>query len=1155
MSLQFVIGNSGSGKSDYLYQHILEEAGRHPELDYLLIVPEQFTMQTQKELVTRQKSHAIMNIDVLSFQRMAFRVFEELGRSDLFILEETGKNLMLRKIAQEKAPKLKVLQGNVRKLGYINEIKSLISELTQYNVQPQDMDQILANQSESELFQMKLKDVQLIYQTFLEKREGKYITAEEILEVLADIAQESQILKNSVLILDGFTGFTPLQNRLLRKLFPILKKIYVSVCMDTREDYGKQPKIQNLFYMSQKMIQQLTKIAQETKVAIEDPILTTDGDKKRFCNSKELFYLEQNLFRRSSLPYAEEPKDVQIYSLRNPREELLFCARTISAYVRTQKYRYRDFAIVTGNMEEYGNYAQEVFDAYKVPIFLDEKRTILYHPFVEAIRAILEVAEHDFSYESIFRFLKGGFSMVTMEEADAMENYCLALGIRGKKAWREPWIKIPYSWKEEQIEGLEALRQRVMGILDPFIECILDRKKNVRQMSEALYQLFLRMKVSEQLKRYQQLFEDKKELAKAKEYEQIYQIVLDLLDKIVELLGEESLSIREYKEILESGFEAAKVGVIPPGHDRVVIGDIERTRLDHIRILFFVGVNDGNIPKTDQGGGLISQMERERLAQYQIELAPSGRERVFIQKFYLYLNLTKPQEKLYLTYAQLDTSGQSIRKSYLISTMEKLFPKIKVREVGEEEKDILTPRSSLAYYIYGLQNIEKAKTDPFFHALHQWYMQQEAWREKIEDLVDATFYHHEEKALSDATARALYGAVLVNSVSRLERFATCAYAHFLQYGLHLKERQLCEWQGMDMGNIFHATLERFANEVEKEGKNWADLTREEQEEILDAVFEQSVNEFHGEALNANARNRHMKQRMRRIMDRTIWAITQQLQSGSFKPEGYEVSFQFAENLESVNFALSETEQMSLRGKIDRVDTYETKDKLYVKIIDYKTGTKEFQLISLYHGVNLQLVLYMNAAKEILHKKYKDKEIEPAGIFYYVMDDPIIDAKKPMRDEEIWKEIYKKLKLQGVVSSEEEAYRAMDRDFTKSSDIIPIQLDKDGVLKKTSKVASKEEFAIMSRYVRKKIEDLGRQMLKGEIAVSPYSLEDTDGCQYCMYKGICGFDERLSGFERRKLETFAENDAIFEAMKKACEEKKEEGEDKTWESTGAKNKDK
>ncbi|MGN1175258.1 MAG: PD-(D/E)XK nuclease family protein, partial [Roseburia sp.] len=468
MALQFILGGSGSGKSTYLYQKVVEESMKNPRQNYLILVPEQFTMQTQKELISLHPKHAIMNIDVLSFNRLAFRVFDELGKTDFVVLEETGKNLVLRKVAGEKQKELKVLGGNLKKMGYIGELKSLISEFMQYNVTPEMIETV--SEKETSSFSYKMQDVVTMYQGFLDYLSDTYITTEEILDLLADLAGESALLKDSTLVFDGFTGFTPIQNKLLRVLFPLVKDIYVTVTIDDRENFYENPQIQDLFFMSKKMIRELLTIAEECDTEINEPIVQREGNKKRFLHAEALYHLEQNLFRNTYKRYRKEQDSIRILTLKNPKEELLFAAGEIRRLVREEGYRYRDFAIVSGAEETYANYAKEIFDTYEIPIFMDQTKGVLFHPFTELIRAALEIIEQDFSYESVFRYYRTGLTAESEDAIDQVENYVLATGIRGYSRWSKKWVRIPKGLKEEALEPLNAIRERFVSLFTPLRE-------------------------------------------------------------------------------------------------------------------------------------------------------------------------------------------------------------------------------------------------------------------------------------------------------------------------------------------------------------------------------------------------------------------------------------------------------------------------------------------------------------------------------------------------------------------------------------------------------------------------------------------------------------------------------------------------------------
>ena len=632
MSLQFIMGNSGAGKSRYAYEKILAEAARHPEKNYLIVVPEQFTMQTQKELVSLHPAGGILNIDILSFQRLAYRIFEETGGSLYPVLEETGKSLVVKRVAQEKKKELTILGSTLKRTGAVSQMKSLISELKQYQIAPSELDTWAEETGEKKLLAAKLKDTGVIYRAFEEYLENRYVTAEDVLEVLAGKLEESELIKNSEVLVDGFTGFTPVQIGVLGKLFRLCAKVYVTIIMDEREDPYKKAIPHQLFAMSRQLVQQLMKAADEAGCPVEPEIWVRRSGHGRFQPGSTMDQLEQRLFRygkrgfsgngiekrpesgteaKTGNPAAGHEANQQgiyISVAPNPRAELEETVRLIRRMVREEGMRYQDFAVLTGDLSVYGTYAREIFEKCGVPYFVDEKHSVLMNPFVEFLRAAIEMVVQSFSYESVFRYLRCGLSSLNREETDAMENYVLALGIRGLKAYGETWTRGYRGIKPDEVPQRNLLREKFYAEVQPFAEQMKKKDATVRERTEALYALAVQNQMQQKLEERRQQFEQQGQEAFAKEYSQIYGIVMELLDKIVEVLGDEKMTLAEYQEILEAGFAEASVGIIPPTADQVLIGDNERSRLKDIRVLFFVGVNDGLIPRHDAGGGILSEL-------------------------------------------------------------------------------------------------------------------------------------------------------------------------------------------------------------------------------------------------------------------------------------------------------------------------------------------------------------------------------------------------------------------------------------------------------------------------------------------------------------------------------------------------------------------
>lgn len=1107
MALQFVFGNSGAGKSHYLYQRIVNTSMEHPEKNYLVIVPDQFTMQTQNDLVMMHPQKGIMNIDVLSFGRLAHRIFEEVGGNDRIILDDTGKNLVLRKIAGDYEDELKVLRGNLKKYGYIGEMKSLLSEFAQYDVDLEAIEHVAERAGKESSLYWKLQDISKVYQGFQEYLEGNYITNEEMLDVLCQVVAQSEILRDSVIALDGFTGFTPVQEKLLRELLHICQDVIVTVTIDGREDPYVLKHNYQLFAMSKQTVTSLVKIAKEERILIRDAITLYENPPYRFRENEAMAFLERNIFRYSQNVFTKEQNSIHLHCGRNPKEEAEYVMGEIRRLVRTKGYRYREIAVIAGDVSAYADYIEKMAEVYEVPIFMDYKRSVLLNSFVEYIRSLLAMIEQNFTYEAVFRFLRTGFVQFQNEEIDELENYVIALGIRGYKKWNETWTRKYRGIETEDLERINEIRERFVNGISNITQVLKKRRKTVEEITLALHEYFLQEEVQKQVEMYEEKFQERGELALAKEYAQIYRIVIEIFDKFMELLGEEFLGLKEYCELLDAGFEEAKVGVIPPGIDEVMIGDIERTRLKDIKILFFIGANDCYIPGKMSGKGLLSEQDRNVFEAGKVALAPNGKEKMYIQKFYLYLDLTKPTDRLYISFSKVGSSGKSLRPSYLLQEVRKLYPNLQVEEEKKKLCEMeLTKKSAIKQVVAGIRNSKSSFTDEWLE-LYSAYRKDPKWGEVMERLVEAGFYRRPEDTLSQKVAEELYGEQIEGSVTRLERFAACAFAHFLSYGLRLRERKEFKFEAIDLGNVFHSAIEIFSRKLVKSGYTWTNLPEEMADQLIEESVEMSVADYGNTVLQSSARNEYMITRIKRLMRRTVWALSKQLAKGDFVPSGYELSFG--------------------NGKIDRVDVYETSEKVYVKVIDYKTGAKNFSLSALYYGLQLQLAVYMNAAVELERRRQPWKKVVPAGIFYYKMKDPIV-AK--VDEEELENAILSELRLDGFVNAEKEVIDHLDRDFSGNSLVIPVGKNKDTSLSKASKALPEEDFETISSYVKKTVSELEEKMRNGEIQVSPYEMGSITGCEYCDFRGICGFDEGIEGCSYRKLGKLSDEE-VLEQMRK------------------------
>ena len=1021
-------------------------------------------------------------------------------------------------------------------------MKSAISEFMQYGISTQDMDKLITSAQKRGALAMKLKDLKTLYRGFQNYIRDHFITTEETLDVLRRSLSKSKILKGSVVVFDGFTGFTPIQNRLIQELMRVCAETIVTVTIGVGEDPYKMDGEQKLFHLSKKTVADLEKLAAEAEVERGEDLFVKGGP-NRFAKAPALHYLEQNLFRYQYEPYAGEQQEIHMFEALSPREEVHQTALYIRHLIREQGMTYRDIAVVIGDLEGYASYVETEFGQLEIPCFLDRTRGIVLNPMIEYIKSALQLYIKDFSYDTVFHFLRSGMADISREEIDELENYVIRTGARGYRTYSRLFTRRTEELQgnaegseqaeEKTMERLNRIRQQFMDAVE--ILHMGSREKAGDYVSH-LYDFLEQNQVQQKLLNYQQQFEKEGDLSRAREYAQIYRLVMDLLDQVYELLGEEEISRQEFADILEAGFGEITVGTIPQSVDRIVVGDMERTRLKQVKVLFFLGVNDGNIPKNASKGGIISDMDREFLIESGTEMAPSPRQQMYIQRLYLYLNMTKPSEQLYLSYAKVNSEGKGIRPSYLIDTVRKLFPAMSVEypqnrsrleQIEGRQEGARYLAEELREYVEGTLPEEERQD---FYLMYRAYEADAAGRDL---LTRAAFRRYRESGLSRIVARALYGQQLENSVSRLETYAACACRHFLQYGLSLQEREEFGFEASDMGTVYHAVLENFAGKLAESNLTWWDFT----EDFAAKAVKESVEAYaatYGETvLYSSARNEYAITRMSRILTRTVLTLQKHLKQGSFQPDDYELSFRFAEDLDSIHVDLSEDEKMHLQGRIDRIDVSEDTEHVYVKVIDYKSGNRKFDLAALYYGLQLQLVVYMNAAMEMESRKHPDKEIVPAALLYYHIDDPTIETPVELTDEQINEQILAKLRMNGVVNSDPGVVERLDRYMQDKSVVIPVEKKKDGSFSARSGVLSREEMQLISSYVDAKIRSIGREILDGKIAANPYEKGNEEACTYCAYKKVCGFDGSIPGYEKRQLEDL-DKQALMQRMQETVE---------------------
>ena len=1113
MSISFIFGPAGSGKSTYVRDCLIKEAKENPKKDFLLIVPDQFTMQTQMDIVKAHPDGGILNIDVLSFGRLSYRVFSVTGKSDKPVLDDTGKSLVIRKVAGQVRDKMPYMGRNLNKIGFIHEIKSSISEFMQYGLSVKDVER-LAESLPNGVLRNKLCDLAAIYGAFCDFNRDKYITGEETMDLLCEKLPSADFIKGSVIVFDGFTGFTPIQERVIHKLMTLAEKVVFTFDLSAPETPSLVGGEEKLFYLSRKSAKRLKTAAEDLNVEVLEDVVLSPAENPRFKNASELNHIEKNIFRYPVVKYAEPVDNLKVFACKNIESEVAEICLRIHELVRTEGYAYRDIAVITGDLQNYGMYFENIMRELDIPAFIDKTRGIILNPFTEYLKSALLIFAKDFSYDAVFHYLRSGFTDFTEEETDRFDRYVTGLNIRGRSAYSKPFRRKEKGIRdnalaEEELSFHNSIRERLMNELSVLGTEAHTAGDYVRN----LYTLLKNNNSYEKLEAYKARFEEDNDLARATEYGQIYRCIMELLDTIDGLLHDEEMDIEEFYRIFEAGISEIEVGTIPRNVDRVVVGDIERTRIGEVRALFFAGVNDTNIPKSGDKGGILSGTEREMLLSQGWDLAPSPREEMYTQRLYLYMNMCKPTDRLFISFCGTDTEGKGLRPSYLIDVLTSMFGGLKVEqvEITPDISRLVTVKESLGQYSvllrrYVAGSLDKAGEDLLKALMKEYRDDKVSLTEEIED---SAFVQYVATPLSREIVRMIYGSTINASISRMETYAGCAYSHFLKYGMQLKVTEEYGFEASDLGTIYHGVLDRFSSELERKNLSWADFSKEEGEAMVEQAVRAYCEDYEQGLMSDDERNAYTVEKINRIMKRTVDTLQFQIKRGHFMPERHEYPFER-------EIPIEEGTSLLLNGTIDRVDLYEQDNRIYVKILDYKSSAKDIDVTDIYHGIQQQLAFYM---AEAVHKEQvanPGKEIIPGALLYYTIDNPMLSNTKKTSPEMMESAIRDKLKPKGIIEGSDDNIRNLDENAMGEASVLPVSFNKDGSVSKRSagRVFSREEMNNLLDYVEKMVINIGKRINAGDKRISPMRNDKTDACKFCDYKSICRFDEKIPGYAER-----------------------------------------
>lgn len=1111
MGIRFIYGRAGSGKSTYCLNSIKNRLNDNNGNTLIYLVPEQYTFQRETMLLKDVGEEGLLRAQVLSFKTMAQKVFDECGGRVHDRMRDVGKSMLIHKILQESEENLQYFNRISKEQGFTDIISETITEFKKYNVTPSVLREGLTKIDDEEL-KSKLTDLANIFEKFDISISENLVDTDDELTYLANKLNNCSLYDNAEIWIDEFTTFTPQQMEVIKGLARKCKEVNIALCMDEVSS-GDDSEVTDIFNSLKTTELRILNMMRDEHIGYEKPVNLNDNKNNRFKYNYELKHLEKYFFTYPFKSYKQDVNTIRLYKANNSYDEVENVAKEILRFVRDKGYRFRDISVVCRNIDDYEKIATVIFNEYDIPFFLDKKIDILSNPLIVLILSSIEVMIRNWSYESVFKYLKSGLVNIDSNEIDILENYVLANGIKGFKWTNE------LSLSEEDNDEIDPIKVMIK-VREPLIKLHsrIRGNKSVKAICTAIYEFLIELDCFNRIEEWISEFDEYGMQSKVMEYQQVSEIVIDILDQAVDVIGEDLITINEFYKILNAGFQNREIGIIPVALDQVNIGGIGRIKGRNVKVLFIVGVNDGVLPAANKDEGILSDRDRDLLKENGIELSSSTRAKVFEEQYMVYTALTLASDYLMISYPMADFEGKSLRASIVIPRLKRIFPKLieesdlfNLKEKSDKYSKVTAPIPTFNELILALRrNYENEDVEDYWKDVYCWYKDKEEFYNKSGNILEGLKYSNDGEVVAREKLKKLYSIKdgrLLFSVSRLENYAECPFSYFIKYGLKARDRKVYEFSAPDLGSFMHEILDEFTNKVKRERISWSELNSERCRNIVSDLIEKKLIEDSNSILNSSKKYKYFTNRFKRVIAKSVSVLAEQMRKGQFEIFSNEFQFGNLRDGAPIKLELPSGEEVYLTGRIDRIDSLDLHGNTYIRVIDYKSGSKKFDLNELYYGLQIQLLVYLDAilknSEYILHT-----QAMPGAILYFKIDDPIIKSKSELQDEEIRKQVLDKLKMNGLLLKDAELVKAMDNDMETYSLVIPATFKKDGDFSSNSSVITEEQFNILREYVNFKMIELCEDMLSGKIRIEPCKNQRTSYCDYCDYSAICQFDTSI-----------------------------------------------
>jgi len=1087
--LNIFYGRENLDKEKFIFSNLGKKA--------IILVPDQYTLEAERQAFRHLDVSALMDVEILSPTRLGSRILGQLGGGRKNFIDKYGRHMLLYKSAAAQRDNLKVFRGMERKASFLEAVNNFISEMKQYDCGAEDLFAMAKEGEEGSYTQQKLMDIYTLFSEYEKQIEGKYTDSEDYVDLYINKIEKSELVKDKEVWIYGFDSFAPKTMALMGQLMVHAANVNLVLT------YDRGGKDEELFDLADIIINQAERLAFSLGVPYKRAAIGKTCAKEGKAPALE--HLEKELYSIPVKP-SKESEGFTLVEAANVYNEAESAASYILHLVRDKGLRYKDILVLCNDMETRGEILVRVFEEYGIPLFTDTKKDILSNSMVQIVISLIDVVIEKYRTDVVLQLLKSGFGDMTEDQLAELENYSIKYKIKGSM-WKKPFKRGAAEY-EDALAVIEELRSSAMAPLEPLEEVF--KAKTTGEFIKGFYNyLAEEIHLPETILAYIKEQEEKGFTELADESAQIWQSLINILDQIYDIMGEDEFDAETFRDIFLAGLSQVQIGVLPPTEDGLLMGSVQRSRSSGVKAVVVVGANEGVLPQEKPSQGIFSSEERELFRQKGTELCKVDSVRFMEEKMALYRNLTAAKEYLWMSYSMADAEGNQTKPSGIFTKMKEIFPGVKI------EKDVLNREDAKALInggTSGLRHLSDALQDlSEGNPVSSYWAEALCWFEEnkgeaIHKLKEGIAFTNKQEALGKSAAEALFkrdlNKAMSLSPSRLEKFSRCPFSHLVLYGLRPEERRIFEVAPREIGDMYHHCLMEMTNKLTVEGVEvtspespWMTISREECDKMIAEEMGKISAEYRDGVFNDSVTAEYRAGRAVEICQDVCWTAVEQVRNGHIKTIMPEVAFGRFGKIPPIEVDLAD-QKVYIEGIIDRVDVL-SEDK--IKIIDYKTGNESFSIGEAEQGYRLQLMLYLQAACQ--------DEYKPAGVFYFRIKEPSVDlSSKDLDKETVEKEIRKSFKLDGIMVDDPLVIKDIAGEFEGFSEIVPLRSTKEGIKNSGREgLLSPEEFETLQKVVKDKVGQTVRDLMGGKIQAHPMKTKDISACAFCQYKGICRFD--------------------------------------------------